>query len=140
MHSDQGIFGLPSVNRGYLIYPLPAPVRLLDTRAGQPACVTPAAQITAGTFVTHQLKTLCTGIPSEARGFFGNLIVVNESAGGYLTLWPTGVAQPGNSNVNYFASTTLNAFCFSAVNESGFFNIYSSATVDLIIDVTAYIA
>ena len=71
----------------------------------------------------------------------GNPKVVNfQSAGGYITLWPTGATQPNASNLNYGPSQIIpNAFIVG-VGAGGAFNIFASDATNFIIDLSGYFA
>src|SRR5437763_1929597 len=94
----------PPATSGLQYYPLPRPIRLLDTRAGQPACLAPGAPVAAGGTLTVGARPSCDGvtIPAGARAVVGNATVVNPASGGagYVTLWPSGAGRPAVSNLN----------------------------------------
>lgn len=141
MHGDQGIFGIAVAETGYRVYTLPAPVRLLDTRVGQPACVTPGAQMTANTPNLQKANTICTGVPSNARAIIGNITVVAPSANGFITLYPADKAKPTASSQNF--NTLLvanNVKFFVGLSPQGEFYVYPSQTVDVVIDIDSYLA
>lgn len=125
------------------LYLLPAPVRLLDTRAGQPACVAPGALLTAGVVRTQAAVGPCTGIPANAQGIAGNLAVVNTLPGsgiGFVTLFPSGVSQPNVANINYMPGQIVNNFFTVGLGPDGSFKIFPSSTIHLVVDVTGYYA
>src|SRR5262249_38547668 len=87
-----------------LVYPLPRPVRLMDTRAGQGNCDNVSQPIAAGTSLTTLARTTCEGIviPATAQAVVGNLTAINQSAqSGYLTIYPDGQTVPLASNMIY---------------------------------------
>ncbi|MDQ3257034.1 MAG: Ig-like domain-containing protein, partial [Acidobacteriota bacterium] len=87
-YSDQAV---DTNGPGLLYHPLPSPVRLLDTRAGEPACDTPGAPLTVGGARTEPARTACSGIPEGAQVVVGNATVVNhtiENGNGFVTLFP----------------------------------------------------
>ncbi|HQR36511.1 MAG TPA: Ig domain-containing protein, partial [Blastocatellia bacterium] len=80
------ISGVP--NSGLQFYPLAHPVRLLDTRAGQPGCDAPGAMIPGQSSRTQTAAgRTCDGltIPANAKALTGNITTV-QSGGGFLTL------------------------------------------------------
>ncbi len=120
---------------------LASPVRFLDTRSGQTACDAPNAVLTATTTRTELVRTSCTGIPSAALAIVGNVTPVAPLTGGHETLYPAGVSQPTVSNVNYAAGDIINAAFIVGLRASdGAFSIYTSATTNLVIDVSGYFA
>src|SRR5262249_29839493 len=91
-------------NNGLQFYPLPRPVRLLDTRAGQGNCDSIGSPIAAGTSLTTLARTTCESItiPPTAQAIVGNLTVINQTAQtGYLTIYPDGQAVPLAANMVY---------------------------------------
>lgn len=69
---------------GLQFYPLAAPVRLLDTRAGATGCFTPGAKIPGNTSRMQSVAGFCA-IPATARAVTGNITTV-QSGGGYLVV------------------------------------------------------
>ena len=127
---------------GLLFYPLSAPARLLDTRAGTTACYTPAAPLAANSVRTQAARGACAGstVPAAALAILGNATVVTPSADGYVILYPSGAAQPVVSNLNYLAGQIIpNAFNVT-VGGDGAFNIYTPSQTHFIIDLSGYFA
>src|SRR5205823_2678471 len=87
---------------GLYYHALSAPVRLLDTRVGEPGaagCDRPNQQIAANTYHTETSTTLlaCAAIPATAKGVVGNATVVNSSpSSGFVSLQP-GAGPVGSS-------------------------------------------
>lgn len=127
-------------NSGYQYFPLPTPVRLLDTRAGQSGCYTPGAPIPGNTSRLQLAQGACTGIPSNAAAITGNITTV-QSGGGYLTLYPSNATQPTVSNSNYSANEIVNnVFTVGLGASDGAFNIFVTSNTDVVVDVTGYYA
>jgi probable HAF family extracellular repeat protein len=127
---------------GLAYYPLPAPVRLLDTRSGQTACDTPGAPLATGVARTEAARIACTGIPATAQAIVGNATLVNPSNGGsgFVTLYPTAAAQPNVSNLNYVPGQVVpNAFTVG-LGSDGAFKIFALSSLNFITDVTGYFA
>jgi hypothetical protein len=138
--SDQAV----DVNgAGLQYYPLPSPVRLLDTRPGEPACITPGAALTGGAVRTQPAISGCTGIPGSARAIVGNATVVNTGGGagsGFITLYPSGATRPNVSNLNYIPGQVVpNAFTVG-LGSDGAFNIFAQTTTHFIVDIAGYFA
>src|SRR5262245_22248814 len=62
-------------------YPLPSPIRLLDTRPGATACDAPGTPLAADGVRTEPARTPCSGIPANAQAIVGNATVVNNVDG-----------------------------------------------------------
>ncbi len=124
-------------------FPLPRPVRLMDTRAGQGNCDNVAAPINAGTSFTIQGRGTCEGltIPANAQALAGNITVLNfTNQFGYLTLYPNGVSAPLAANMIYGPGQILsNAFTVS-LNAAGEFNVFAERTIDVVTDIGGYYA
>ena len=129
---------------GLQYYPLPTPVRLLDTRPGESACHTPGTPLTGGGTRTEPARIPCTGIPANAQVIVGNATVVNTgggATGGFITLYPSGAALPTASNLNYVAGQIVpNAFTVGLGSGDGAFNIFASSSTHFIADLTGYFA
>jgi hypothetical protein len=126
---------------GLHYYALPRPIRLLDTRAGEPACDTPGTPLTGMTSRTENARIPCSGIPANARAVVGNATVVNTGAeGGYVTLYPSGAERPTVSNLNYSPGQVVpNAFTVG-LGVDGAFNIYATSSTHFIVDIAGYFA
>ncbi len=133
----------PPPGVGLQFYPLPAPVRLLDTRPGQSACNAPGAPLAGNSTITLNAHTTCFGvnIPSSAQAVAGNATVVSQSTGGsYATIYPGGQPRPTVSNLNFTPNQTIaNSFAVG-LGENGTFSVYTSGFTHLIIDITGYYA
>lgn len=125
-------------NTGLAFYPV-TPCRISDTRnatgslggpsmAGQQARVFPV------------LSAPC-GIPSTAQAYSLNATVLPKTSSfGYLTLWPTGQAQPLASTLNAVTGTiTANAAIVPA-GASGQVSAFVTDNSDLILDINGYFA
>ena len=126
---------------GQLFYPLGAPVRLMDSRAGQNACFTPGAPFTGGIEYTQQAIGSCGSqiVPANATAVLGNVTTVNP-AGGFLTLWPSNVGRPFVATSNFTAGQTSNRHFITGLGADGAFKLYASGNTDLVIDLSGYFA
>ena len=127
---------------GLLFYPLSAPARLLDTRAGTTACFTPGAPLAANSVRTQQARGACAGstVPTSALAVLGNATVVTPTATGYIILYPSGATQPVVSNLNYLVGQIIpNAFNVT-VGGDGAFNIFTPSQTHFIVDMSGYFA
>ena len=125
---------------GLQFFPLPQPVRLLETRAGFTGCTMPGVPINANGTLTLPARTTCAGIPAAAAAVTGNITVV-PSGPGFLTLFPSSATQPTVANSNFQTNEiTNNVFTVGLGTGDGAFKIFSSATTHVIVDVTGYYA
>jgi hypothetical protein len=129
---------------GLLYNPLPAPVRLLDTRPGFNACDAPATPLGSNAIRAETATVACSGIPSGAKAVVGNATVVNvpplSTGFHWITLYPFGAPLPDASNLNYRESQIVpNAFVVG-LSADGKLNIFSHGATHFIIDLTGYFA
>ena len=120
---------------------MPAPVRLLETRADPPflGCFKPNAPITGGVERTQAARSQC-GIAAAARAIVGNATVVNAT-GGYLTFWPSDAQRPLVATSNFLAGQVFNRHFTVGVGAAvGDFKIFAVFTTDLVIDVSGFFA
>jgi Fibronectin type III domain len=99
-----GYVAAPQVSPGLdgLYNPI-VPTRVLDTRDGTGSVpVTPD-----GPGQTINIKIAGTIVPSSAEAVVLNVAVTNPTAPSYLTVYPSGVAQPLASNLNFVAGQTV---------------------------------
>jgi hypothetical protein len=99
-----------------------------------------AAEATADT-----TPTPCGTIPSIAQAYSFNITVVPKTAGGvaFVTVWPSGSAQPAVSTINDGQGQILaNAAIVPAGTPSGGVSVFNSgpATTDVIIDMNGFYA
>ena len=127
------------------------PLRLLDTRAGQQACVNTGAPLPTGSdlqIITAQTCTMTEpdfgGLPAgTARALVGNATVDNSAVragAGYVTLYPDNVGLPLTSTVNYAVGQVVpNAFIVGLGPDGGF-KIHAYTGTHFIVDYSGYFA
>ncbi len=132
----------PPEAAGLYFHPLPRPIRLLETRTGQPVgCFMPGTPLAANTDTTQQGTTTCDGvtIPAAAKALVGNATTVFPAANGFITLYPADAAsRPLAASGNYKSGSILNSPFTVGLSPSGQFKIYTVAATDLVIDVLGY--
>lgn len=131
----------PPTPSGLYFHPLPHPVRLLETRVGQPVgCFLPNAPILAGGTRTQQARGVCDGvtIPNSALAVVGNATVVSPQGVGFITLYPSNAAQPLVASGNYLANDIINTPFTVGLSPGGSFNIFTQATTDIVVDLLGY--
>jgi hypothetical protein len=81
----------------------------------------------------------CPGIPVGAGAFSINVAAILPAADGFLTVFPTGVAQPLSSDLNFLGGETIaNALIVPAGGASASINVFANVTAHLIIDINGY--
>jgi hypothetical protein len=79
-------------------------------------------------------------IPTSAKAYSLNLTVVPKASLAYVTVWPTGQAQPNVSTLNAFdGGVTSNAAIVPAGPDGGI-NVYATANTDVVLDINGYFA
>lgn len=110
------------------------PKRLMDTRV----------PLGAGRFGSGARATLpVTGsgaAPAGAAAVVLNVTVTGPSFDGYLTVWPTGAAQPVVSNLNYRPGQTVANQVTVKVGAGGAVDIYAQTTADVVVDIMGWYA
>jgi trimeric autotransporter adhesin len=154
------VFSGSQVSPSALTFVAVTPCRLVDTR-GVPAGfngLTPFSgpSLAASSTTTFPVQsaaeaaadttpTPCGTIPSIAQAYSFNITAIPKTAGGiaFVTIWPSGGAQPAVSTINDGEGVILaNAAIVPAGTPSGGVNVINSgpATMDLIIDMNGFYA
>ncbi|TPW16225.1 MAG: hypothetical protein FD127_253 [Acidimicrobiaceae bacterium] len=124
-----------------VLVPLPAPARLLDSRSGG-ATIDGLFQATGfrPSGGTIQLTVAGrAGIPATASAVVLNVTVDQAQTEGYITVYPTGVARPNASNLNYVIGQTVPNAVIARLGSGGTICLYSSGATHLIVDVAGYL-
>ena len=106
------------------------PQRALDTRTAN----RPANSATTTVKVTD-----VAGAPTGATSVILNLTAVKSSGPGYLTVWPTGQAQPSTSNLNVdHVGQTRPNMVIVPIGADGKISIFQQTSADVIVDVVGF--
>jgi len=106
------------------------PTRLLDTRSSQQLASDRALDLTVAGIPS---------VPASASAVVLNVTATNPTAAGYLTVWPTGLAQPLASSVNVdHAGQTIANLVIVPVGADGKVSIYAQNATDVVVDVTGW--
>lgn len=122
-----------------------APQRICDTRPGNPSNLSgPDAQcnnkpISAGKSLVVYVSGLSglDSVPSGATAVVLNVTMVDPSINAYMTVYPGGTL-PTASNLNGAAGKIVANRVITPVSSSGTVDIYSSADVNVTVDVSGY--
>lgn len=116
------------------------PARVLDTRTGvgQGGSVAPLG---AGGSISVQM-TGRGGVPaSGVSAVVANVTAVSPTAGSYLTAWPSGVARPTISNLNFVPGQVAPNLVTVAVGAGGRVDLFNAlGQVHVVVDVVGYYA
>ena len=110
------------------------PCRLVDTRQTQ----TPIQGGTSQSFIVPQLGNC--NIPATAAAYSINVTVVPRHTLGYLTVWPTGEAQPFVSIMNSWDGRVKANAAIVPAGSQGAISVYATDTTDVILDISGYFA
>ena len=114
--------------------PVP-PCRVADTR--NPAGPFGGPEILGGSTRDFTISSSACGIPSTAIAYSLNATVIPDAQLGYLTIWPSGIAQPLVSTLNSDGRVKANA----AIVRSGYngaITVFASDPTQLVIDINGY--
>jgi hypothetical protein len=122
------------------------PIRICDTRAGNPSNLTGAATQCDGLTIQAAGSRIINvangslGVPADATAVALNVTVVNPVGPGFVTAYPTGAPLPNTSSVNYVANDVVPNLVEVGIGTAGQVSIYSSAQTDVVVDVEGYVA
>ena len=122
--------------------PVP-PCHVIDTRSGQGTAgdFGPPA-MSAGQTRTFQLSQgACPGIPATAKAYSLSVTAAPTVSPGYLgflTVWPTGQAQPSVSTLNGPRGGSVSNAAIVPAGINGGINVFATDPVQLMVDVNGY--
>ena len=111
------------------------PVRLMDTRSGLGG----GGRLAAGSVAPLQVAGL-SGVPASAKLVSLNVTSVDPATLGYVTVYPCDVAMPTASSLNPVPGRVKPNVVLAPVAADGTVCLFTSTDVDLVVDVTGYIA
>ena len=129
-----GYFAPPGTG-GLSLYTL-TPCRVVDTRSANGLFGSPS--MTANTTRSFPIPSSSCGAPSNALAYSLNVTVVPAATLGYLTIWPTSVAQPYVSTLNSPLGQVVANAAIVPAGSAGAVSIYVTDTTDLILDINGY--
>ena len=116
------------------------PTRLLDTRENATTFDgfdQAVGRLDANT--TYELDIASRGgIPTDALSVTANLVAVNPSAPGHLTVYPCGFDKPLASALNYMPGVNIANEFTVPIGDNGDICIYTYAETDIVVDIYGY--
>ena len=110
------------------------PKRLMDTRERIGASTLgDGGEVTLGV-------TGAGAAPGSASAVVLNVTVTNPTNGGFVSVWPSGVAQPTVSNLNYVRGQTVANQVTVKVGSGGSVEVFSKFRTDVIVDIMGWYA
>jgi len=120
---------------------LNAPVRVYDSRPGNPPIIGPQTPLGNGSTRTVNCTLNSSGVPVGVQAVLANITVVNTSATGFLTAFKAGVAVPAASTTNWYQPKTIVANT-TVVATSSLSNIACyvppNSSTDFFVDIVGY--
>jgi hypothetical protein len=115
-----------------------SPVRVADTRVGQPVAF-PAVKtpLAAGGTLAVPVGGV-NGVPGDAAAVVANITATGPAGPGHLKVFPCGQARPNASTLNYPAGATVANGTITDLGTEGRICIYSPARTHLLVDITGY--
>lgn len=110
------------------------PTRVIDTRQSGSS---------TGTGRTTEVRVagLGTNVPTNARSVVVNVTAVDPTEAGYLTVFPSGVARPEASNLNFVAGQTVPNLVFAQIGTDRSISIYNATgRTHVIVDIVGWFA
>ena len=127
---------LSGANSDALQFTTITPCRVVDTRLPPSPFGGPA--VSGGTSRSFAVPLSGCGIPPTALAYSLNVTVVPSGPLGYLTIWPSGEAQPQVSTLNSpDGRVKANAAIVPAGN-AGAVSVFASQTTNVLIDINGY--
>ena len=130
-------------------YAAVAPVRICDTRAGNPSDLSgPAAQCDG---TGNAGSTLASGVPltvdvagqfdvpADATAVVVNVTAIRPSGPGYVTVYPAGATVPTASNLNMRSGQVVPGLVEVGVGAAGAVSVVSNVGTDVAVDLEGYV-
>ena len=126
--------------------PLPfvsiTPCRVADTRGnGFTGAFGPPALVGNGPARTFNIPAgPCPGIPANAGAYSINVAAIVPAADGFLTVFPTGAAQPASSDLNFLGGEVVSNAIVAPAGTGGAISIFVNVSTQMILDINGYYA
>jgi subtilisin family serine protease len=132
-----GYFAAPGSAGALSFYPV-TPCRVADTRnADGPFGGPIMAPATPRSF---PVPSSACGIPTTAAAYSMNVTVVPDGGLGYLTVWPTGSAQPLVSTLNSFDGSVVANAAIVPAGTNGAISVFTAGSTHVVLDINGYFA
>lgn len=115
-----------------------APVRVADTRPGQPVPFPAVKQMLAGGQVLQVPVAGAFGVPADAAAVSVNVTAVGPAGAGHLRVYPCGAVMPNASTLNFVAGQTVANASLVRVGAGGTVCIYAAATTHVVVDLNGW--
>jgi Chaperone of endosialidase len=126
--------------------PLPfvgiTPCRVADTRGnGFTGAYGPPALVGNGPARSFNIPAgPCPGIPATAGAYSINVAAIVPASDGFMTVFPTGAAQPTSSDLNFLGGEVIANAIVAPAGTGGAISIFVNASTHMILDINGYYA
>jgi hypothetical protein len=79
------------------------------------------------------------GVPNDATAALMNIAAVGSPSRGFVTAFPCDAGRPTSSNLNFESGGAASAAAFVTLSASGTACLYTSASVELVVDVNGFV-
>jgi preprotein translocase subunit Sec61beta len=115
-----------------------APCRVVDTRNATGPYGGPSLVGNGPARIFNIPAGPCLGIPSDAGAYSINVAAILPAVDGFMTVFPTGFAQPTASDLNYLGGEVIANALIVPAGTSGSINVFVNTTTDMILDINGY--
>ncbi len=130
---------------GSLLVPASTPVRICDTRPGNPSGLSGSAlsncegkTLGSGSSLYVQVTGLA-GVPQDATAVIVNLTATNTRAASYLTAYPSGATRELTSVLNWTTGQTVAGTTIVPLGSGGRIDLYNyTGSTDVVVDVVGW--
>jgi Chaperone of endosialidase len=126
--------------------PLPfiaiTPCRVVDTRGnGFTGAYGPPSLVGNGPPRAFDISAgPCSGIPANAGAYSINVAAILPASDGFLTVFPTGAAQPPSSDLNFLGGEVLANAIVAPAGSGGAISVFVNVSTHMILDINGYYA
>jgi Chaperone of endosialidase len=126
--------------------PLPfvsiTPCRVADTRGnGFTGAFGPPALVGNGPARTFVIPAgPCPGIPANAGAYSINVAAILPASDGFMTVFPTGAAQPTSSDLNFLGGEVVSNAIVAPAGTGGAISVFVNVSTQMILDINGYYA
>ncbi len=113
------------------------PCRVIETRDATFGAFGPPG-LTANTSRDFPIPASACNVPAGALGYSFNVTVIPHGSLPYLTMWPTGQAQPGVSTLNSYGGSVVANAAIVPAGTNGSISVYVAGDTELIVDINGY--
>jgi hypothetical protein len=111
------------------------PVRLVDTRDGTGTNPTAATPLAGGCTLR-----ITPAVPSGTAAVSVNVVTVDPSSNGYVTVYPCGIARPFTSAVQSQVGRVVSGSAIVPLGSDGSFCVFSNVTTEIVVDLNGSFA